>query len=48
MLASVLQVQSSEAIPGAELKRKYLELLKTQDRTSGYIIRSIATTGLKG
>jgi predicted Zn-dependent protease len=42
VLASVLQVQSSEAIPASELKGKYLELLKTQDRSSGYIIRSIA------
>lgn len=42
ILASVLQVQSTDAIPAAELRKKYLEVLKTQDRTFGYIIRGIA------
>ena len=42
VLASVVQIQSTEAIPAAELRTKYLEVLKTQDRTFGYIIRGIA------
>jgi hypothetical protein len=38
----VLQVKSASAVSAAELKRNYLELLKTQGRTFGYIVRSFA------
>jgi predicted Zn-dependent protease len=41
----VLQVRSSQAIPAAELKTKYLELLKAQEKTFGYIVRAIAGPG---
>lgn len=42
---SVIQIQSAEAIPAAELRSKYLELLKTQDREFGYILRGLAAPG---
>lgn len=40
--AGVFQVESSDAIPATELRQKYLDLLKTQDRQFGYIIRGLA------
>jgi hypothetical protein len=48
VLAGVLQIQSSEAVPSFFLRTKYLELLKTQGRTFGYIIRSLASSGDSG
>jgi predicted Zn-dependent protease len=41
----VIQMQSTEAVPAAELRAKYLDLLKRQDREFGYIVRSIAAPG---
>ena len=41
VLAGVLQVESAQAIPSAELKAKYLALLKAQDKTFGYIVRGV-------
>jgi len=41
----VFQLQSVDAVPAAELRRQYLELLKTQDSPFGYIVRSIANPG---
>jgi hypothetical protein len=38
----VLQMHSSQAVPGAELRRQYLELLKTQESPFGYIVRAVA------
>ena len=43
--AGVLQMSSTEAIPLSELKTQYLELLKLQDKSFGYIVRSIAPPG---
>jgi hypothetical protein len=42
VLPGVLQVQSAEAIPAADLRRKYLELLRIQDQPFGYIVRVIS------
>jgi len=41
----VLQVRSTQAIPASQLKQKYLELLKVQEKPFGYIVRSIAGPG---
>ncbi len=41
--AGVFQIESGDAIPAAELKAKYLALLKTQGRPFGYILRRIGT-----
>jgi hypothetical protein len=41
----VFQIQSTEAVSAAELKKKYLELLETQDKPFGYIIRGLAAPG---
>ena len=41
--AGVIQMQSSEAVPAAELKQKYLDLLKAQGKDFGYIVRGVAT-----
>jgi predicted Zn-dependent protease len=38
----VFQMQSAEAVPAAELRRRYLELLEAQDRPFGYIVRALA------
>ena len=38
----MFQLQSALAVPAADLKGKYLELLKAQDKTFGYIVRGIA------
>jgi TldD protein len=43
--AGVFQMQSSQAVPAAELKQKYLAVLKDQDKTFGYIVRGIGGTG---
>jgi predicted Zn-dependent protease len=43
--SGVLQVRSTQAIPASELKTKYLELLKAQALTFGYIVRAIAGPG---
>jgi predicted Zn-dependent protease len=40
--AGVFQVQSALAVPASELKSKYLDLLKAQDKSFGYIVRGIA------
>jgi predicted Zn-dependent protease len=39
--AGVFQMKSAQAVPASELKKKYIELLKDQDKTFGYIVRSI-------
>ena len=39
--AGVFQVKSSQAVPAADLKQKYLALLKDQDKDFGYIVRSV-------
>ena len=39
----VIVMQSSEAVPAAELKQKYIDLLKTQGKDFGYIVRGVAT-----
>jgi hypothetical protein len=41
--AGVVQVNSSRAIPAAEMKRKLLELLRIQDKEFGYVVRGIDT-----
>jgi predicted Zn-dependent protease len=41
----VLQVRSTQAVPASQLKQKYLELLKIQEKPFGYIVRSVAGTG---
>ena len=38
----VLQLSSAQAIPAAQMKARYLELLKLQERPFGYIIRGIS------
>lgn len=43
--AGVLQVRSTQAISASQLKQKYLELLKVQEKPFGYIVRSIAGPG---
>lgn len=43
VLPGVFQVQSTDAVPAAELKKKYLDLLATQDKPFGYIIRALAS-----
>ena len=40
--AGVFQMQSAQAVPASELKNKYLDLLRAQDKTFGYIVRGIA------
>jgi hypothetical protein len=40
--AGVFQLQSAQAVPESELKAKYLQVLRAQDKTFGYIVRSIA------
>ena len=46
--AGVFQVRGAEAIPASELKSKYLELLKVQDKAFGYIVRAVAGPGEVG
>jgi predicted Zn-dependent protease len=42
---SVIQVQSADPIPASEVRARYLDLLKKQDRKYGYIVRSLASPG---
>jgi TldD protein len=46
--AGVFQMRSSQAVPASELKKKYLEVLKDQDKTYGYIVRGVAGAGGPG
>ncbi len=46
--AGVFQMRSAQAIPSAELKKKYLELLKVQDKPFGYIVRGIGNASGPG
>jgi hypothetical protein len=39
--AGVFQVESAKAVPAAELKARYLQLLKEQNRPFGYIVRAV-------
>jgi hypothetical protein len=39
--AGVVQVGSARAIPAAEMKKKYLELLRVQAKEFGYIVRGL-------
>jgi predicted Zn-dependent protease len=48
VLAGVFQVDSTQAIPAAELKAKYLALLKAQEKTFGYIVRGVRSDGQPG
>jgi predicted Zn-dependent protease len=48
VLAGVFQVESAQAVPASELKSKYLELLKAQDREFGYIVRGVRADGQGG
>jgi predicted Zn-dependent protease len=48
VLAGVFQLESTQAIPAAELKAKYLALLKAQDKTFGYIVRGVRSDGQGG
>jgi hypothetical protein len=41
--AGVVEVRSARAIPAADLRKKYLELLRIQDKPFGYVIRGIDT-----
>jgi len=41
----VFQMESAEAVPAAELKTRYLDLLATQDMPFGYIVRKLAGPG---
>ena len=38
----VLDIESSEAITAAALRRRYFDLLETQDKEFGYILRAVA------
>lgn len=40
--AGVFQLQSDLAVPAADMKAKYLALLKAQDKPFGYIVRGVA------
>jgi predicted Zn-dependent protease len=40
--AGVFQLRSERGVPATELKQRYLDLLKVQDKSFGYIVRSIA------
>ena len=39
--ASVVQIRSARSIPASEMKAKYLDLLKVQDKEFGYIVRGL-------
>ena len=45
VMAGVFQLESTQAIPSAELKAKYFALLKAQDKTFGYIVRGVRSDG---
>jgi predicted Zn-dependent protease len=38
----VLQLRSAQAVPASQLKARYLELLKLQERPFGYIVRGLS------
>jgi predicted Zn-dependent protease len=46
--AGVFQVESADGVPAAELKAKYLDLLKAQGRPFGYIVRRVGSLGRDG
>jgi predicted Zn-dependent protease len=46
--AGVFQIESGSAIPAAALKARYLELLKSQGRPFGYILRRLGPSGGRG
>jgi TldD protein len=46
--AGVFQIECADAIPAAELKAKYIELLKMQGRQFGYILRRLGTPAGRG
>ncbi len=48
VLAGVFQVESADAIPASQLKAKYIELLKAQDKEFGYIVRGVRSDGQGG
>jgi hypothetical protein len=48
VLAGVFELESAQAIPSGELKKKYLALLQAQDKTFGYIVRSVRSDGQGG
>lgn len=48
VLAGVFQMESAQAIPAADLKEKYIALLKAQDKTFGYIVRGVRSDGQGG
>jgi hypothetical protein len=48
VLPGVFQVQTAEPISAAELRKKYLELLATQDKEFGYIVRGLASPAEAG
>jgi hypothetical protein len=48
VLAGVFQLESAQAVSASELKAKYIELLKTQDKDFGYIVRSVRPDGPGG
>jgi hypothetical protein len=48
VLAGVFQLESAQAIPHSELKAKYIELLKAQDKEFGYIVRGVRPDGQGG
>ena len=41
----VFQMASADAVSAAELKRRYIDLLETQDKAFGYIVRGVAAAG---
>jgi hypothetical protein len=45
VLPSVFQVRSTRAVPAAALKQKYLDMLKQQGKTYGYIVRAVVNPG---
>jgi predicted Zn-dependent protease len=46
--AGVFQVESAEAVPAADLRARYLDLLRTEGRAFGYIVRRIGPQGREG
>jgi hypothetical protein len=41
--AGVMHMRSTDAVSASELRRKYLDLLKTQGKAFGYIVRGVAS-----
>lgn len=48
VLPGVFQLQTAEPMSAAELRQKYLELLATQDKPFGYIVRGLASPAEAG